>query len=213
MTHTLSRSHYRFPYEVPVLGSLDEGMDIATSGYVVISGPTYYLWVPYTNVATIGMTPNLREQPGPKSVVSGRTVFGDYEIQLPTIEDLMPEWQKEENVAGEPTKEERARRHIPTFLSEVYRLSQFGDTDTAGFKIYDFLDRVLIDGFFAVCDSILSKVDVDKLDTKLMRSFLSITIPAKRKLPSRALLYKRIEAKMLVLRGPEKTRRILANLD
>jgi hypothetical protein len=194
------------------MGSLYEGMAIATSGHVTISRPTHYLLVPYTNEATIGITPNMREQPGPRSVASGRPVLEVYDIQLPTIEDFVSEWQKEENVAGEPTKEERARRHISTFLSEVYRLSQLGDTDTAGFKIYDFLDRVLIDGFFAVCDSILSKVDVDKLDTKLMRSFLSITIPAKRKLPSRALLYKKIEAKMLALRGSEKTRRILANL-
>jgi hypothetical protein len=212
MTHALTSSQFRFSLVLPAIGNVPEGVDIASSGQVIISGPTYYLLVLYTNVATIGVTPNLREQPGPKSVVSGRPVFDVYEIQLLTIEDLVAEWQKEANVAGEPTKEERARRHIPTFLNEVYRLSQLGDTDTAGFKIYDFLDRVLIDGFFGVCDSILSQVDVDQLDTKLMRSFLSSTIPAKRKLPSRALLFKKIEAKMLVLRGPEKTRKILANL-
>jgi hypothetical protein len=212
MAHILNRSQHRFTYEVPAIDSLYEGMGIAASGHVAISGPTYYLLVPYTKVATTALTPNLREEPGPKTVASGPPVFEVHEIQLPTIEDVVPKWQKEENIAGEPTKEERASQHIPTFLSEVYRLSQLGDTDTAGFKIYDFLDRVLIDGFFAVCDNILSKVDVEKLDTKLMRSFLSITTPAKKKLPSRAVLYKKIEAKMLVLRGEEKSRRILANL-
>jgi hypothetical protein len=95
---------------------------------------------------------------------------------------------------------------------EVYSLSQIGDTDTAGFKIFDFLDRVLIDGFYTVCDDILSMVDVEKLDTKLMRSFLSVTAPAKLKLPSRAALYKRIERKMTQLRGPDKARRIIGSL-
>ena len=71
---------------------------------------------------------------------------------------------------------------------------------------------MLIDGFFAICNEILSEVDVETLDTKLMRSFLSITAPAKKKLPSRVALYKKIEAKMLVLRGPEKTRRIIGSL-
>ena len=87
-----------------------------------------------------------------------------------------------------------------------------GDMDAAGYRIFDFLDRVLLDGFYAVCDDILTSVDVEELDTKLMRSFLSITAPAKKRLLSRAALYKKIERKMIHLKGPEKTRRIIGNL-
>jgi len=212
MTGTLNRTRYPFADEVPVMGNFYGVMAIPTSGYIAIGGLTYVAVVPYTNVATIGMTPNLRDQPGPKTVASVAPVIEVHEIQLPSIEDFVPEWRRDLNVAREPTKEDRARRHIPTFLNEVYSLSQIAEMDTAGFKIYDFLDRVLIDGFFAVCDEILSKVDVEKLDTRLMDSFLAITAPAKKKLPSRAALYEKIEAKMITLRGPEKTRRILGNL-
>jgi hypothetical protein len=212
MTGSLNRTQYRFADEVPVMGNFYDIMAIPSSGYIAIGGLSYVAVVPYTNVTTIGMTPNLRDQPGPKTVASGAPMIPVHEIQLPSIEDFVPEWRRYLNVAREPTKEDRARGHIPTFLNEVYSLSQIGDTDTAGLKIFDFLDRVLIDGFFSVCDDILSRVDVEKLDTKLMRSFLSITAPAKKKLPSRAALYKQIEAKMLALRGPEKTRRIIGTL-
>jgi hypothetical protein len=108
--------------------------------------------------------------------------------------------------------QEYATAQVPAFLDEIYMLSGVGDTDAAGLKIYDVLDRLLIDGLFAVCDSILRRVDVERLDTKLLRSFLAVTIPAKNELPSRADLFRRIEAKMLAFRGEEKTRRILANL-
>jgi hypothetical protein len=212
MTGTLNRTRYRFADEVPVMGNFYDVMAVPTSGYIAIRWLTYYALVPYTNVATIGMTPNLRDQPGPDAAASGAPVIEVHEINLPSVEDIVREWRRDLNVAGEPTKEDRARQYIPTFLNEVYSLSQMGDTDTAGFKIYDFLDRVLIDGFFVVCDEILNKVDVELLDTRLMDSFLAITAPAKTKLPSRAALYKRIEAKMIALRGPEKTRRVLGSL-
>ena len=98
------------------------------------------------------------------------------------------------------------------FLEEIYDLSKIGDAETATLKIFDSFDCWLIDGKFEVCDNILKAVDVDRIDTKLMRSFLCSTFPAKDKLPSRESLYQKIEAKMLLLRGEEKTRRILANL-
>jgi hypothetical protein len=212
MTQTLNRFQHRFADEVPAMGNLYEGMAVAASGYLVVTGLTYYALVPYTNVVTSGVNQSLRPQPGPRTTASARPVFEVHEIRLPSIEDFVPEWLKELNIASEPTKEDRAWRHVPNFLNEVYSLAQVGDTDTAGFKIYDFLDRVLIDGFFAVCDDVLSKVDVERLDTRLMDSFLTITYPAKSKLPSRAVLYKKIEAKMIALKGRERTRRIIGPL-
>ena len=194
------------------MGNSYATMTTQTSGCIAIIGLAYVVAVPYTNVATVEMTSNLRDQPGRDTVPSVAPVLDVYEIKVPLIEGFVPEWTKELNVAREPTKEDRARRYIPGFLNEVYSLSQIGDTDTAGFKVYDFLDRVLIDGFFAVCNEILSVVDINKLDTKLMDSFLTITAPAKTKLPSRVVLYKKIESKMTALRGPEKTRRILGSL-
>ncbi|MBL8797572.1 MAG: hypothetical protein JNM56_26970 [Planctomycetia bacterium] len=185
---------------------------VAASGQIVIRGVPQYDIVLYTDVATIGARTTPYDQPEPKAVTSGKVSSGVQEIRLPSIENFVPGWRRAVNVTSEPTKEDRARAHIRTFLMEVYSLSQIGDTDSAGFKIFDFLDRVLTDGFNAVCDNILGMVDVEKLDTKLMRSFLSVTLAAKQKLPSRAALYGRIERKMMQLRGPEKTRRIIGSL-
>lgn len=207
MTSTMPRSPFHFAGDVPVMGLVGD-VSVAASGQMWIGVQSRYVLVAYTNVATIGMSKQLF---GDSSVLSGQPVLDFHEIVLPTIDDSH-RLREEENIARQPTKEDRARRHIDTFLKEVYSLSQIGDTDTAGFQIFDFLDRVLLDGFFAVCNDVLSTVNIDKLDTKLMRSFLSITAPAKGKLPARAALFKNIEAKMKSLRGEEKTRRIIGNL-
>jgi hypothetical protein len=210
MTRNLDVIPPRFVDEVPTVGLVGD-ITIAGSGQMVIGGPVQYVLVPYTNVATIGMSKYLYGYLGPASVASGHPVVEIHKFRIPTVDDFR-RWREEENVARQLTKEDRARLHINTFLGEVYSLAKIGDTDAAGYRIFDFLDRALCDGFFAVCDEILSKVEVEKIPTSLMRSFLSITAPAKRKLPARAALYKKIEQKMIELRGEEKTRRIIGNL-
>jgi hypothetical protein len=101
---------------------------------------------------------------------------------------------------------------IVSFLDEIYDLSQAGDTETATDKIFDTIDRLLINECFTIVDVILHDVDVDRIDTGLMRSFLTITCPAKGKLPSRESLYKKIEAKMIYLKGQEGADRIIGLL-
>jgi hypothetical protein len=103
-------------------------------------------------------------------------------------------------------------RRIASFLDEVYALAGTSDLDTASDRIFDFVDRLLCDDQFDACDDVLEMVDVEKLPTTLMRSFLSITAAAKGKLPSRPALYRKIEQRMIELKGAEKTRTILGNL-
>lgn len=191
---------------VPTFG-LSGDAAVASAG-LWPSAQMHYTLVAYTDVATVGMGKHL-------FIANQTTAFSDQPVLdinkyvPPTINDFR---LRQENIARTPTKEDRARQHIDTFLKEVYRLSKLGDTDAAGFKIFDFLDRVLLDGFFSVCNDILGTVDVELLDTRLMRSLLSITAPAKKRLPARAALYKKIEAKMIALRGEEKTHKIIGTL-
>jgi hypothetical protein len=201
---------YRFADDVPVLGLVGD-VSVASSGQMRSGWPLHYVLIASTNVATIGMSKHLFADPDRMSAASGQPVLEFRDILEPTLDDFR-RLREEENMARQPTKEDRARRYIDTFLKEVYSLSQIGDTDTAGFKIFDFLDRVLLDGFYAVCDDILATVEVENLHTNLMRSFLSITAPAKKKLPARAALYRKIEKRMIELRGKQKTRRIIGNL-
>lgn len=211
MTRSFNRATYRFADDLPVMGGIVGNLSVASSGQIGGGGPFHYVLIAYTNVATTGLSKHLFRKPDRESEASGQPMLDIYEVRLPIIDDFRF-WREEENLARVLTKEDRARRHINTFLAEVYSLSQIGDTDTAGYKIFDFLDRVLCDGFFAVCDDVLSMVDVEKLDTKLMRSFLSITASAKKTLPARAALYKKIENRMIELRGEVKTRKIIGNL-
>jgi hypothetical protein len=210
MNRTMIKASYRFVQDVPAFGLIGD-VAVASTGRTWSTAPTHYIIIAYTDVATVGMGKHLFSDPDRMSVASGQPVLDLHEFVLPTLDDFR-RLRQEENIARKTTKEDRARMHIDTFLKEVYSLSKIGDTDTAGIKIFDFLDRILLDGFFGVCNDILSTVNVDLLDTKLMRSFLSITVSAKRKLPARAALYMKIEVKMIALRGEDKTRKIIGTL-
>jgi hypothetical protein len=210
MSPTMIKAPYRFALDVPAFGLIGD-VAVASTGRMWPAASMHYILVASTDVATVGMGKHLFSAPDRMTSASGPPVLDLNEFVLPTIDDFH-RLRQDENITRKPTKEDRARQHIDTFLKEVYSLSKIGDTDTAGFKIFDFLDRVLLDGFFGVCNDILSTVNVDLLDTRLMRSFLSITAPAKKKLPARAALYKKIEAKMIALRGHEKTRKIIGTL-
>ena len=73
--------------------------------------PLQYFLVAYTNVATIGMNKQLFGDPDRMSVASGLPGLQFREIHVPSIDEFA--WLREEdNVARQPTKEDRARRHI-----------------------------------------------------------------------------------------------------
>jgi hypothetical protein len=103
-------------------------------------------------------------------------------------------------------------RTLDALLEEVYSLAKHNDLDTATDRIFDFIDRLLSDGSFPVCDELLRRIEVDHLPPALMRSFLAITVAAKDRLPSWKELYRNIEQKMVELKGPAKTQRLIGQL-
>jgi hypothetical protein len=103
--------------------------------------------------------------------------------------------------------------HLDEFLGEVYRLDASKDLGAATDRVYDHIEQLLYEGSFNVCDQILERVDVDRLSTALMRSFLTITAPASDELKARNDLYARIKTAMIDRIGEEKTRRLLSRLD
>jgi hypothetical protein len=98
------------------------------------------------------------------------------------------------------------------FLEGVYQLDKLGETQLASFRVFDQIESFLYEGAFPVCNSLLERIVVTRLSTSLMRSFLTITFPAKDKLPSRATLFGHIEREMTRIRGAEITRRLLSKL-
>jgi hypothetical protein len=101
---------------------------------------------------------------------------------------------------------------IDDFLEEVYTLAGVDDLQAATDRIFDTMDRLLLRGAFTACNEILRRVDLHRLPTALMRSFLTITAAAKDRLPARKLFYKAVLAEMTRLKGDEKANRLLGQL-
>jgi hypothetical protein len=100
---------------------------------------------------------------------------------------------------------------VAGFLEEVYGLAVH-DLQSATDRVFDKIDRLLCDGREDVCDEILARVDVTRLPTALLRSFLTITAPAKGRLPSRRSLFAKAYGEMVRQRGPEMAQRLLDRL-
>jgi hypothetical protein len=101
---------------------------------------------------------------------------------------------------------------IDEFLQEVYSLAVREDWQGATDQIFETVDRLLLEGAFTVCNEILRHVDVRRLPTALMRSFLTITAAAKDKLPARQAFYHQVLSEMIRLKGNEKAQRLLGQL-
>jgi hypothetical protein len=100
---------------------------------------------------------------------------------------------------------------IAVFLTEVYDLGK-RDPERCRNLVFDALDRLLCDSHVDLCDQILASVEVERLPSSLLRSFLVITAAAKEKLPSRSGFFSRAFAAMEQQRGPDRTRRLLERL-
>ena len=98
------------------------------------------------------------------------------------------------------------------FLEEVYRLDHSGETQSATFKVFDYMESLLDKRSFDVCNKLLERVDVNRLSPSLMRSFLTITHPAKDQLPERKRLFTLIEDELTRTRGREIATRLLCKL-
>jgi hypothetical protein len=113
---------------------------------------------------------------------------------------------------GPPVAESRETPLIDRFLEAIYDLAVLGDLQAATDQIFETVDRFLLQGAFSTCDEILRRVDVQRLPTALMRSFLTITAPAKDKLPARKAFYDTVLSEMIHLKGKEKAERLLGQL-
>ena len=130
----------------------------------------------------------------------------------PFLNTLVAGWDQGGHAAASPPKREVQQGRLEDFLQQVYALARLNDIQGATDLIFSYLDRLLCNGLFYICDDILKRVEIEKLPTTLMRSILSITAPAKDKLPSRRALYERIERRMVELKGQQTTARLLGRL-
>ena len=102
---------------------------------------------------------------------------------------------------------------ISAFLDTVYDFSKRRKEDHAIDVIFEYINNLLVEGHFETCDRILGEVDIARIPTVLMVSFLTITAAAKAKLKNRRRFYKLVERVVARERGAKATQRLLDGLD
>ena len=157
-----------------------------------------------------GLAPKAFDDPWQTAAASIAPLFGF--VVGSTLESLC--WSRGDllNLAREPTIEDIETMGIGEFLETVYRLAKLGDLQGATDEVFETVDRLLLGGQFGVCNEILRCVDIHRLPTALMRSFLTITAAATDRMPARKPFYDRVESEMIRLKGKEKAQRILGQL-
>jgi hypothetical protein len=116
-----------------------------------------------------------------------------------------------EPVDNSPLPAHQSTGQALAWLPEVYSLVESGNPEAAADLVFDNIDELLSAGDFPRTNELLQMVDVKRLDTNLMISFLAITLAAKSKLPSRAPLLRRVEARLIQFE-PDRVEGLLATL-
>ena len=97
------------------------------------------------------------------------------------------------------------------WLEEIYSLRQAERTDDAIDLLFKTMNATLVRGDFAACESALRALDLKRIDVDLMIAFLSITLPARDRLKSRAGLFAKIE-RLLTDLDPRRGAPLLSGL-
>jgi hypothetical protein len=103
-------------------------------------------------------------------------------------------------------------RDVERTLESIYTAIQQDDIETATDVLFDSVDRWLSAGDEKKCDELLSKTDVERLPSSLIRSFLTITFAGKGRLNLRSQFYERAFNRMSALKGDEAAARLLGVL-
>lgn len=109
-------------------------------------------------------------------------------------------------------EENRRSLQLDEFLDEIYLLTDAGMLPRASDRVIDFIDRLLGDGFFRVCDELLRRIDLARVPSSLRRAFLKVTHPAKDKLIARSRFFDAALGILVSERGEQKANKMLRNL-
>ena len=110
---------------------------------------------------------------------------------------------------GAPQRVERK----PNVLSRLYELVAWGQTDRAIDVLFDLVDKMLSAGNYAQCGSLLTKIDLTRLNVDLVVALLSISYPARRKLVARGDFIVRARAFLAQGLPPDEVAALLHGLD
>ena len=110
-------------------------------------------------------------------------------------------------------EEEGSTSEITVFLAAVYDLARRDEGDSAIDVIFQYMNSLLVEGRFEDCDRILGEVEIARIPTVLMVSFLTITAAAKTNLKNRGGFFKDVRRVVARERGEKTAQRLLDGLD
>jgi hypothetical protein len=142
--------------------------------------------------------------------LEGASVHNPPEV-LPKSKSIQAAYYHTDSVGG-LTEEEICEMESDDFLETVYVYIAAGKIATAMDSAIDYIDTLLNDDMFNVCDRLLRKVDFQRMPSSLRRAFLMITLAAKDKIPARAALYQQALKMLSDERGAETAKNMLKTL-
>lgn len=98
------------------------------------------------------------------------------------------------------------------FFDKLYELALLPNKDKATDLIFDHIDKLCWAEKWDEIDNILKNVDIDRLNTELWLSFLTITLCVCSKLSYRNEFGEKIKQRLLLAKNKEKTDRLLKGL-
>jgi len=113
------------------------------------------------------------------------------------------------HVRGRPTRMERLDTSPADFLNYIYLLVREGQAQSASVATIDFLDQLLNDNRFRLCNDVLATADAARMPSALRRAFLMVTRPAKDRLPARTIFYQKSLELLSKERGEEVAKQML----
>lgn len=110
-------------------------------------------------------------------------------------------------------EEEGSTGEANAFLDTVYDFVKRQKEDHAIDVIFEYINQLLVERRFEACDRILGDVEIARIPTVLMVSFLTITAAAKSKLRNRRRFYKSVERFVALERGNKAAQHLLDGLE
>jgi hypothetical protein len=115
-------------------------------------------------------------------------------------------------IARPPSRGVLRLSELPGFLDYLYLLAREDKVQTASVAAIDYIDRLLNESLFRVCNELLKQADQSQMPSALRRAFLMITWPAKDALPARSEFYQRAINLLAAERDAHTAQRMLKSL-
>ena len=103
----------------------------------------------------------------------------------------------------------QGRRAVETFLEEFAALARTTKVQKTIDHIFDFFDSLLVERDFALANRIIARMNADSIQPVFLAAILSITKPARDRLPARKSFADKASEAVARQRGDEEARKLL----